>query len=298
MIVDQAAALRQMVASCPADAAQPSVRHRGGRTIAVTSGKGGVGKTTVAVNLAVQLARMKRRVVLLDADLGTANADVLCNLAPSQNLAHVITGRMPIEDAMVTGPGGFFLIPGASGLGQVAAMAEADRNHLVCQMHRLESSADVILIDTGAGINPNVLGFLLAADEILVVTTPEPTAMTDAYAVIKTIYRQVEHREGCHPPPIWLLVNMVHDGREARQVYDRVAAVCTKFLNTQLLFAGQIDLDGCVRNSIHRRRPFVLESPSCAASASIVQLAYRIERNVAHAPSTSLLRRMAMWLAR
>ena len=166
------------------------------------------------------------------------------------------------------------------------------------QMRRLEADADVILIDTGAGVNPNVLGFLVAADEMLVVTTPEPTAITDAYAVIKTVCKQFGHDDAAQPPPMRLLVNMVRDDREGKCVYDRIAAVCAKFLNVQARFAGYLNLDGRVQDSIRCRRPFVLASPTCAASVSIVQLAHRLDRHAITPPSEGLLKRMASWLAR
>ena len=141
------------------------------------------------MNLAVALSRLGQRVVLLDADLGTANADVLLNLPATHGLADVVAGRIGIEDALVAAPGGFHLIPGASGLAQVADMGEAERQRLLRQLSLLGGDHDVLLIDTGAGVSANVLGFVAAADEVIVVTTPEPTAITDAYAVIKTASR-------------------------------------------------------------------------------------------------------------
>lgn len=308
MMADQAEALRGLVAEQQEHQSEtgrllmdrasrgPSPVKRA-RTIAVTSGKGGVGKTTVSVNLAVQLARMGRRVILLDADLGTANADVLCNLSPSNNLAHVVAGRKRIEEAIVPAPGGFEMIPGASGLAQIAAMGQRERDHLMQQMRRLEASADVILIDTGAGVSPNVLGFLVAADEMLVVTTPEPTAITDAYAVIKTVCRQMGHADPITDLRIRVLVNMVRDTNEAKDVYDRLAAVSEKFLGVRLRLAGHVNNDPRVPMSIRRRRPFVLDSPSTAAANCLNRLAHRIDRHAAEPPSASLLKRMAIWLS-
>lgn len=305
MIMDQAQALRGLMAQ--QQDAEPQYQPRGvhdrpiherptgasrARTIAITSGKGGVGKTTVAVNLAVQLAQLRRRVVLLDADLGTANADVLCNLAPSGNLAHVVAGRKTIDESLVEAPGGFRLIPGASGLAQMAALGDRDRDQLLEQMRSIEEDADLILIDTGAGVGPNVLGFLMAADEVLVVTTPEPTAITDAYAVIKTLVRQ---RPEVH---IALLVNMVRDEREGRAVYQRIAAVCKKFVDLSPRSAGYILSDQRVPASIRRRQPFVIESPTCGASDCMHRLAHRLDRQVAQPRGGSLFRRMATWLVK
>jgi len=256
----------------------------------VTSGKGGVGKTSVSVNLAVQLSRMGRDVILLDADLGTANADVVCNINPPRNLSHVVAGRCSLQDSLFDAPGGFRLIAGASGLSQMAALSEFERARLMDQMRVLEDDADLILIDTGAGVGPNVLGFLVAADQVLVVTTPEPTAITDAYAVIKTVCRHDEN------PDLRLLVNMVRDEREARAVYDRVAGVCRRFLGISPRYAGHVLSDPRVPHAVRRRQPFVLEHPNSPASACMHRLAHRIDRHASTPRGHGLLRRMAAWL--
>lgn len=259
-------------------------------TLAVTSGKGGVGKTSISVNLAVQLAQMGRRVILLDADLGTANADVICNINAPRNLSHVVAGRCSLHDALVDAPGGFRMIAGASGLSQMAALGEFERARLMDQMRVLEHEADLILIDTGAGVGPNVLGFLVAVDQILVVTTPEPTAITDAYAVIKTASRQADNLD------IRLLVNQVRDEREARAVYDRVSGVCRRFLDLTPRYAGHIVSDPRVPHAVRRRQPFVLEHPASPASMCMHRLAHRIDRHASTPRDQGLLRRMAAWL--
>lgn len=261
------------------------------RTLAITSGKGGVGKTTVSVNLAVQLARMGRRVVLLDADLGTANADVLCNLSPTGHLAHVVAGRKPLREAVIEAPGGFRLIPGASGLAQMAALGELERGRLLEQMNEIEAEADVLLIDTGAGVGPNVLGFLAAADEVAVVATSEPTAITDAYAVIKTLTRQRGSVD------VRLLVNMVHDRSEGKAVFERIGAVCERFLRLSPRYAGHVVSDPHVPHSVRQRRPFVIESPRSPAALCIQAVAQRLDRHAAAPHGNGLLRRMAGWLA-
>ncbi len=295
MIADQAEALRELVAE---DRAQQAPTHADrsaptsprATTLAVTSGKGGVGKTSISVNLAVQLSQMGRDVILLDADLGTANADVICNINPQKNLSHVVAGRCSLEDALVDAPGGFRMIAGASGLSQMAALSEFERARLMDQMRSLEEQADLILIDTGAGVGPNVLGFLVAADQILVVTTPEPTAITDAYAVIKTVSRHDNELD------IRLLVNMVRDEREARAVYDRITGVCRRFLNVSPRYAGHILSDPRVPYAVRRRQPFVLEHPTSPASVCIHRLAHRIDRHASTPRDHGLLRRMAAWL--
>lgn len=286
-VVDQASALRQL--------AMDTAKRRA-RIVAVTSGKGGVGKTNVAVNLAIRLTTMGRRVVLLDADLGTANADVLCNIAPGSTLAHVVAGRRTLREAMVEAPGGFWLVPGASGLAQMAALSEFERARLIEQIRQIEADADLIIIDTGAGVSPNVLSFALSADQLLVVTTPEPTAVTDAYAVIKTVCRA---REGANTDDLdmRLLINMVRDDTEAKQVFERIDKVCERFLRMRPRYAGFIMHDPRVTQAVRRRRPFVLDAPHCDASRCIAQLAHRMDRGAIEPRGEGLLRRMAMWLA-
>jgi len=264
---------------------------RRARLVSVSSGKGGVGKTNVAVNLAVRLSAMGRKVILLDADLGTANADVLCNITPKITLAHVVAGKRTVQEVMIDAPGGFKLIPGASGLANMAALSEFERARLVQQMQELEQQADIVLVDTGAGVSPNVLCFATAADQQLIVTTPEPTAVTDAYALIKTLTRQQPNAD------VRVLVNMSRDALEGRAVCDRIGMVCERFLGMRPKYAGHIPLDARVVMAVRRRRPFVLESPHCEASQCIGQLAHRMDRHAAEPRGQGLIQRVALWLA-
>ncbi|MEM8739362.1 MAG: MinD/ParA family protein [Planctomycetota bacterium] len=294
---DQAATLRGLVnqyqQAAPA-APRPAAAPRLAQTIAVTSGKGGVGKTSMTVSLAVQLARLGRRVVLLDADLGTANADVICNLSAPRTLAHVVAGTCELEDVVVDAPGGFRLVPGASGLANMANLSAHQHDRLQAQMRRLESSCDVLLIDTGAGVGPNVLSFCAAAQRVLVVTTPEPTSITDAYAVIKTITHQTT------APDLRLLINMTRDEAEARAVFSRISGVCQRFLNLSPGYAGHVVADPRVPHAVRQRRPFVLDAPQTKASACVLSLAHRLDRHAAEPqpPSGGLVKRMATWLRR
>src|SRR5437763_11936484 len=179
VLFDQAASLRTMMG-----------QRASANVIAVTSGKGGVGKSNVAVNLAIKFASAGKNVVLLDADLGLANADVLCNIDLPCNLSHVIARKKELHEVLVRAPGGFALIGGASGLARMADLTDTDRQRLVDALAELEEQADVILIDTGAGISPNVLAFPRAADHVLGVTTPEPTAIADADAGVQVVSRE------------------------------------------------------------------------------------------------------------
>ncbi len=304
-IMDQAEALRRLVlesqqAESPVfvdDSPQDEVRACRARIIAVTSGKGGVGKSNVAVNLAISLSRLGKRVLLLDADLGTANADLLCNLpSTTANLSHVISGRRTLSETIVDAPGGFRMIPGASGLSQIAALPEFERSRLVEQMKQLEDELDVLLVDTGAGVSPNVLTFAAGADEQLVVTTPEPTAIADAYAVIKSIHRQTRETGG--DADFRLVVNMVRSKAEALDVFERLDSVCRRFLNLRLWYAGYVLTDAAVGRAVRQRRPFVLDQPNCDAALCLQQLARRLTSDVTVRPRGGLLRRMMRWLVR
>jgi len=298
MVIDQATQLRSLMRdhqSGPTAAAedQPAAR-RAASVIAITSGKGGVGKTNIAVNLAIKLASAGKSVVLLDADLGLANADVICNIDLPANLSHVIARRKDLSDVLVRAPGGFGLIGGASGLARMADLTDADRQRLVTAMAELEEKADVILIDTGAGISPNVLAFTRAADHVLVVTTPEPTAITDAYAVVKVISRDNAERR------VSLLVNQARNAEEARVVHERIAKVARQFLGLSIFDAGFVPADDQVSAAVRKRTPFVIGAPRCGASHAIAQLAMRLEQGVASASiqGGGFFQRMSRWFRR
>jgi flagellar biosynthesis protein FlhG len=283
MLIDQASHLRSLA----------SEQRRRASVIAVTSGKGGVGKSNIAVNLAIKLTEGGKQVVLLDADLGLANADVLCNIDLPCNLAHVIARKRELREVMVEAPGGFRLIGGASGLARMADLSDADRGRIVTALAELEERADVIIIDTGAGISPNVLAFTRAADQVLVVTTPEPTAITDAYAVIKVLSRDGLDRR------VSLLVNQARSISEARLVHDRIAKVARQFLGITIYDAGHVFHDDQVSQAVRKRVPFLINSPRCHASLCMNQLAVRLEQGVAATLLTGgFFNRMGKWLRR
>lgn len=286
MSEDQASELRKIMAQIGEQPTGPTAR-----VIAITSGKGGVGKTNIAVNLAARLAKMGRNVALLDADMGMANADVLCNVSARGNLAHVVAGRKTLQQIMIQAPGGFVLIPGASGLSQMASLSEFERARIINLFRKLQADHDLLIIDTGAGIGANVMSFLLTADELLIVCTPEPTSVTDAYALIKAVSRKREN------VPLSLLVNMANDRDEGRRVYERISAVCRRFLGIQLTDAGHVNLDPRVSTAVRRRIPFVLDAPDTPASRCVQQLAHKLDKNAAEPNGNGFFSRVASWLA-
>lgn len=258
--MDQADRLRSIM--------DPS-RHRA-RVVAVASGKGGVGKTNVALNLAIALARLGQRVVVVDVDIGLANADVLLGVQPRYNLGHVLSGEADVRDALTSAPGGIFFIAGSTGMPLVSDLDEAERRFLVASFRELEEEADILIVDTGAGITRNVVHFATAADEVLVVTTPEPTAVTDGYALIKTISREKGFGR------IRLVMNQVSGRAEGTKVSERIRMVSRRFLDLEVQSLGSIPMDDRVRMAVRRKRPFVLEYPRCPASAGIRALAEQL----------------------
>src|SRR5206468_444937 len=210
--------------------------------------------------------------------------------------------KKELREVMVKAPGGFYLIGGASGLARMADLAEIDRQRIVDSLAELEQQADVILIDTGAGISPNVLAFTRAADHVLVVTTPEPTAITDAYAVVKVISRADKARPYAQASDrrLSLLVNQARNENEARIVHDRIAKVARQFLGVSVFDAGYIPADDQVSAAVRKRSPFLLSAPKCAASHAVSQLAIRLEQGVASASGEEggFFDRMSRWFRR
>jgi len=277
---DQASRLRQLMRDANTT-----------RTMAVASGKGGVGKSNVALNLSILLSAAGQRVALIDADLGLANLDVLLDVDVRGNLSHVISGSRSLEDVVVHLPSGVQLVPGASGLARLAHLNEFQRAHLLREMMKLESDNDVIIIDCGAGIGPDVMHFATAADSVIVVTAPEPTAVTDGYAVIKVL------TQAKYGGTMSLLVNFATDRQEARLTYARVADVARQFLGARVLDAGYVLTDPKVREAVRKREPFVLAYPKCDASRCLAALAAKLCADGSLAtPRQGFFRKVANWL--
>lgn len=270
--------------------ASAAVSRSAGTVVAVTSGKGGVGKTNIAANLAICLAAANRRVLLLDADMSLGNLDLVMDLHSRYNISHVVSGRKRMEEIVQAGPNGLRVICGASGLDRLADISDGDQHRLMEDLYRLQDETDTILIDTGAGISRSVVGFCLAADRVLVVTTPEPTAMADSYGMIKVLVRKG------YGGPISLVVNMARSDAEGKQTYLRIANVTQRFLRTNLYYAGTLLRDERLCTAVRSRKPVVLAYPRSRISASLAAMAARLDgTRQRNDPDDSFFRRVIRW---
>jgi flagellar biosynthesis protein FlhG len=242
----------------------------GRRVIAVTSGKGGVGKTNVVANLSVSLAELGKKVVVLDADFGLANLDVLLGLTPRYHLGHVLFGDRSLEEVMLPGPKGIRIIPASSGLQRMSELTLAQRNQLVESFTSLDTDTDYFIIDTAAGISRNVIHFLMAAQEIIVVSAPEPTAIVDAYAVIKIILAEDRKKQ------IQVLINSVERAQDAQDVFCQINSVVKRFLNREVDYFGHIEWDLHVPKAVRTQTVVTERYPEAAASRCFRDLAQRM----------------------
>lgn len=233
------------------------------RIITVTSGKGGVGKTNVTVNTAISLAQMGYRVVILDADFGLSNVDVLLGMLPKYDISSVINREKTIEQIIENGPCGIKYISGGSGVKELLNLDIWQINNFLKSIQYLDSIADIVLIDTGAGVSNSILRMISASNETILVITPEPTSLTDAYAMMKTV--SSEHKNTCFR----LVVNKVYSIKEAEETIDRFKKVADRFLNVKLVELGYIMNDECVPNSVKSQSPFVLSYPKCLVTRQV-----------------------------
>lgn len=241
------------------------------KIITIASGKGGVGKTNFTLNLGIALAEYGQRVLILDADLGLANVDVILGISPKFNLLHVIYGEKEISDIILEGPNGIKIIPGGSGIYELADLDEWQLEQFLLKLSVLENESDFLLIDTGAGISKNVLNFTLAADEIFIVTTPEPTSITDAYGLIKTLHKHKFLGE------IKLIVNKATTYEEAEITGKKLQIVVKRFLKDfKLEILGYVLEDRTVPLAVKKQKPFLLDNPNSKASEAIYTIASKI----------------------
>ena len=235
--------------------------------VAIASGKGGVGKSNIAVNLAIALSELDFRVILVDADIGLANACVLLGIKPRATLLDVLLGEYEIEDALTPAPGGIELLAGSTGVKKVSDLDPEQKNFLIRRFKKLTASADFVIIDTGAGITGNVLHFAAAADQLIVVTAPEPSAITDGYALIKTVEREKGHGQ------IGLVCNEATTIDEGSKVCKRLKDICLRFLDLGIRDLGCVRFDEKVKRAVRDRKPFLLQYPNCPASVDLRKLA-------------------------
>ena len=258
--MDQTATLRQAVAV--------KTPGRIVRVVAVTSGKGGVGKTNVTANLAVALAHLGRRVMVLDADLGLGNLDVLLGLTPSFSLADVLSGQRRLREVLVPGPGGITVLPAGSGFQNLTALSDHQIRELQSEMDELQEETDILLIDTGAGIGRNVTSFATMAQDIIVVAAPEPTSLTDAYALMKVLSTQYGERR------FRLLVSMTRTPTDGQDVYRKLSLVAERFLHISINFLGSIPFDPRLAEAVCQQRPLVELYPQSKAAQAFLGLAH------------------------
>lgn len=266
---DQAEKLREMVQSVPVRPRSSVIKatHTNARVITITSGKGGVGKTNFTVNLALALAKMGKRVIVFDADLGTGNVDVLLGCSTPYNILHLLEGGYSLVDIISDGPLGIKFMSGGSGICKLANLNELQLSRIVNQISLLDDLADIILIDTGAGINKSVMNFVVAADEVIVITTPEPTAMTDAYAMMKT------YSNHSGTAALQLVINRVMEPDEGNIVADKLIKISLKFLGLSISSLGFVYEDSDLIRAVKKQTPLLLAFPNSVSARCIEQIA-------------------------
>jgi flagellar biosynthesis protein FlhG len=263
-------------------APQPERETRHARVIAITSGKGGVGKTNVTTNIAITLATQGKRVCIFDADTGLANINILLGLTPDRTLEQFLDDSMPIEDILLAGPRGVQIVPGASGIAEYADLDRYRQQTLLNGLQRLESEFDYLLIDTAAGISDSVIQFVLAAEQAILVVSPDPTSLTDSFALTRVLKRN--HYDG----RLHVLVNMAENAESARKIYQRFAQATEKYLHTKASWFGYVSADRAVVSAIRLQHPVVLMQPDSPASRCFETLAARMQEICADQPGRSL----------
>jgi len=257
------------------------------RCLAITGGKGGIGKSNLAVNLALSLGALNKRVNLLDADFGLANADLLCGVSPAFHLGHVVSGHKRMDEIMVELSKNVYLIPGGSGIEELANLSTSGTPYAFRKLHlklqKLEENLDFMIIDTAAGVAENVIGIIKAAEEVIVVATPEPTSIVDAYATIKTILKRSPAKQ------IAVVVNNVVGVGDAEQVFQQLNSATKRFLNREVEFLGMVPHDAQLVKAVQKQMPIVHYAPSAPAARAIQLIAKQLQKQTAQLrPNTPL----------
>lgn len=261
------------------------------KIISIASGKGGVGKTNISANLAICLAASQKRVAILDADFGLANLDIVLGIHSKYNLSHFVKGSRTLEEICQPVHSGVDLICGIAGLDELAAMSDFVRERLVRAMEALSDNYDVILVDTSAGIGKSVQAFCMASDHIVLVTTPEPAAITDVYILLKTL--KIKNYQG----RLSLLVNMAQSCAEGKKVYRQISLAAAQFLDVKLHHAGVLVRDEHMALAVKKRQPVVLEYPKCSVTEALMTVAARLSKvPVNNTAGQSFFRKVVNWL--
>ena len=268
-MTDQAEQLREIMRSRN----ENSIGNSKTRVIAVSSGKGGVGKTNMSINIAIAYAQLGKKVLVMDADLGLANVNVAMGIIPKYNLYHLIRQKKKMKDIIIDTDFGIQIVAGASGFSKIANLSDSERDHFIEEISNMEA-VDIIIIDTSAGVSSNVLDFIAAADDAVIVTTPEPTAITDAYGIIKIIATEVDNMN----LGIKLIVNRVKSVTEGKKVSERVINIASQFLNLKVDYLGYVYDDPQVSQAILKQKPFMIVDPDSKASVCIKHIVSRLEK--------------------
>ncbi|MDE6616829.1 MAG: MinD/ParA family protein [Lachnospiraceae bacterium] len=266
--MDQAEQLRNLVKK------QTRQEHLA-RVITVTSGKGGVGKSNISLNLAIQFSRLRKKVVILDADFGLANIEVMLGIRPQYNLSDVIFRGRNVGEIITKGPGNIGFVSGGSGIHELTNLTSGQLKILVNVMYQLDSIADIIIIDTGAGISDNVMEMILSSSEILLVATPEPASITDAYVLLKTLKNQEGYNK--NSLKIRLLGNRTQNREEGRELFEKLDSVVGKFLDMEMDYMGAVPYDSFLQKAVMKQRPVSLAYPNAPSSKAIQELASILE---------------------
>lgn len=269
--MDQAERLRNIIKK---QDLQPDT-ERVAKVITVTSGKGGVGKTSLSVNLAIQLSRMGKRVVIFDADFGLANIEIMLGLRPKYNLADLMYRGKNIEDIITYGPENIGFISGGSGINELANLSRDQVFSLIQRLGELDRIADVIIVDTGAGISDTVLEFVAASEEVLLVATPEPTSITDAYALLKTLNRKASYKP--EKTVVKMVANQVRGEKEATELFEKLGVVVGKFLDIEVKFLGSVPYDKNMQRAVMHQAPVCISKPESESARAVRNIACRIE---------------------
>ncbi len=242
------------------------------KVIAITTGKGGVGKTNVSVNLAAALSARNQRVMLMDADLGLANVDVMLGLSPRKNLSHVIDGTATLDEVLLRAPGDFTIVPASSGTQRMAELTPAEHAGLIRSFSELSHDLDYLLVDTAAGISDGVMSFAKASREVMVVVCDEPSSITDAYALIKVLNR--DHGvERFH-----MVANRVRSPEEGRMLFRKLSAATDRFLDLAIDYVGMVPEDDCLRRAVQKQQPVVTSFPGSPAARAFKDMAMRVQK--------------------